>query len=332
MKKTIVGHERAERFLAHAIRSEKIFPAWIFCGPFGVGKSSLAHMFAKCLLAGRVPENDSVNIIEAEDQINRLVDMRTHPDFFVIEQSDNPVSIDDTRNLLQKIHKMPTLSRWRVVIIENASNLNKNIYNSLLKILEEPPKNTAIIMVCQNTGLIPKTLLSRSVKIDFNPLELNTVQRVLDDIGFENSQKFAKLSNGSIGYAIYLKNHNGIEIYDLLLRAFEYFNDGVNQRKNLQRIIDKYIGENFLIVKESLLKILKLYVETLTGTIDQDKYSDEVAVFGGFIGSQKINIDDEIRKTLEIISIINKTEALMLDKSAVLVYVYEKFFNFAVCN
>lgn len=306
----ILGHEKIEQELAHAIVSEKIFPTWIFCGPFGVGKASVAKKFAKCLLSGFVPSNNSLDIPE-DNGIHHLIDSRTHPDFFILEQSDESISINETRELMQKIRKTPTMSKWRVVIIENASNLNKNIYNSMLKILEEPPKNTAIIMICQNTGRIPRTLLSRACKIHFNPLKDNQVESVLKNMGINEAEELAKIANGSVGYAIYLKEHNGIEIFNALLKTFRS-----EDKKSLQYIIDNGANNNFRIIKESLLKIFHMYIEQLDGIADH-----------GFKQTNN-SVEKEVKKILEIISMINKSDVLMLDKQAVVAYAFEKFFDY----
>lgn len=318
----IFGHEKVEKFLSHSISSEKIFPTWIFCGPRGIGKSSVAINFAKCLLAGITPTGESLEI-DKDNPIHRLVDMRTHPDLFILEQSDKSISIDDTRNLMQKIRRTPTLSKWRVVIIENASDFNKNIYNSLLKILEEPPKNTVIIMICTNTGFIPKTLLSRVSKIYFNPIKTQLVQQILEKMEVENSDSLARLSNGSVGYALYLRDYNGIDIFNNLLKSFVFS----EHKKSLQILIDNNCTENFVIIKNSLQKLFQIYIETLTEVVDYDKYQDEVSVFRKIISSGIVCVDKEIKKVLEIISMINRSDSLMLDKNAVLVYAYEKFFS-----
>lgn len=305
----ILGHEKIEQELAHAIASRKIFPTWIFCGPFGVGKATVAEKFAKCLLSGSIPSNNSLDIPE-NNSIHHLINSRTHPDFFILEQSDDSISINKTRELMQKIRKMPTMSKWRVVIIENASSLNKNIYNSMLKILEEPPKNTAIIMICQNTGNIPKTLLSRACKINFDPLKDNQVEAVLKNMGVNETAELAKIANGSVGYAIYLKEHNGIEIFNTLLKVF-----CLEDKKSLQYIIDNGATNNFRIIKESLLKILHMYIEQLI----------DVADYG--FKQVSNSVEKETKKILDIIYMINKSDVLMLDKQTVVAYAFEKFFD-----
>ena len=320
----IRGHDRIEQVLATSISSGKIFPTWIFCGPFGVGKSSVAYKFAKCLLSGKLASDKSLDL-EDQDPIHNMVSMRTHPDFFVLEQTDASVSIDEIRDLMLKIRRRPTMSKWRVVIIENASGFNKNIYNSLLKILEEPPENTAIILICENTGHMPKTLLSRASQISFSPLSDDIVKHVLDDIGIENSSELAKMSGGSVGYAISLRDHDGLVIYDDLLKLCDISTVNSSRQKTMQRLIDNDLTSNFKIIKEMLLQLLSLYVRMLTDTLKVDaSCKREISAFQTLVEKNCSDIDAEVKKVLEIIFMLNKCEMLMLDKSAMLVYVFEK--------
>jgi DNA polymerase-3 subunit delta' len=312
----ILGHEKAESVLVHAIKSGRIFPTWIFHGQFGVGKSSMAYRFAKRLLSNAEITSDSLNIPE-NDPVHKLVSLRTHPDLITLEQKDS-VSIDETRNLLTKIWMKSSLSQWRVVILENASNLNKNIYNSLLKVLEEPPQVTVIILICTHLGTLPKTLLSRAAMLKFEPLEISTVTQVLQEMQIGNAENLAQLSGGSIGYALHLYQNNGIEIYDKLLQAFS---------SDSHSNILKYLVDNktdFTIAKEGILRILQIYMDLLTGI--EETNSKEREVLRPKI-ARVTNIDAEMEKLSEIVRMLCKCETMMLDKSAVLLYVFEKFFN-----
>lgn len=300
----ILGHEKIEKELVHAIVSGKIFPTWIFSGPFGVGKTSMAVKFAKCLLAGIVPQKEVLDIPE-DSRIHNLVDLRIHPDFFILEQSNESISIDDTRVLMQKIRKTPTQSQWRVVIIENASDFNKNIYNSMLKILEEPPKNTVIIMICQNTGNIPRTLLSRACHLRFNPLNDKLVERILTEKRIPDAKRLSEIANGSVGYAMFLQEHNGIEFFDLLSKIFLSGN-----KKALQYAIENDLTNNFRIIKESLLYIFRMRAEEI------------------LVEERMCSADNALKDMIEIISVLNKSDSLALDKTAFLSYAYETIFNY----
>ncbi|MDR2781868.1 MAG: hypothetical protein LBB21_05465 [Holosporaceae bacterium] len=325
MKNTrkILGHEKEESALALSLASGKVFPTWIFCGSAGIGKGSIATKFAKCLLANIVPSGNTLEIDE-ENQIHKLVDLRTHPDFFVLEQTNESVSIDDTRKLLTKVRKSPSLSKRRVILLENSSDLNKNIYNSLLKLLEEPPSDTVIIMICDHLGIIPKTLLSRAAKMHFHPLGDALVKQILDEMNVSNSSRLAQLSGGSVGYALHLSENNGVEIYENILRGFFY--DGSAYQKTLKWIIDNNLCENFDIIKFSILRVLKIYVEILGGIIDES-FSEEIKILKPIADSRKLYPDHEIKNVQEIIHMVGLCDYLILDKNAVIVDAFERFFR-----
>ncbi|MDR0631743.1 MAG: hypothetical protein LBF54_00650 [Holosporaceae bacterium] len=318
----ILGHEKKEILLARAIMNDRMFPTWIFHGPSGIGKASVAIRFAKCLFSNGVPREDTLDI-DSESPVHKLVDLRTHPDFFVLEQTNESIPIDETRKLLLKVRKSPVLSKWRVVLLENSSNLNKNVYNSLLKMLEEPPSNTVIIMMCSHIGAIPKTLLSRAAKLYFHPLEEAVVRQILDDRGIKDSARLACLSGGSVGYALHLSENNGIEIYNNILSGF--FHDGSCYPKTLKWIIDNNLSDSFEMIKTSILRILKIYADMLSGFADP-KQRDEIKILEPRVALGK-HPDREIRKIQEIISMMCMCEPLMLDKNAVVVNAFERFFK-----
>lgn len=298
----ILGHEKNELILANAIAANHVFPTWVFSGAYGIGKASMAYKFAKCLLSGHIPTDGTLNIPE-DDPTDKLVGNRTHPDLIVLEQTNETVSIDDVRILFSKLHLSPTKSKWRAVILENASAFNKNVSNSLLKILEEPPERTVIILICTTLGNLPKTLLSRAMKLHFSSLPIDTVQRFLEKRGIPNAENLAKISNGSIGLALKMHENLGLETYQYLLDGF--------QNRKVQNAL-KFIKDNeidFGIVRECFLHILHEYVHSIINREDS------------------VRCSFEIEKIQQIISLINHCEVYMLDKNAVIAASYEKFFN-----
>ena len=318
----IVGHEKKEALLVKALVQDKVFPVWIFHGIAGIGKANIAFKFAKCLLSSAKLQKNTLDI-DLNNPTHKLVDSRIHPDFFILEQASESVSIDDVRKLFLGIRKTPAMSRRRVVILENASSLSKNIYNSLLKILEEPPRQTVIIMICDHIGIIPQTLFSRAAKIYFSPLLESTIRQILDNMNVKNSKRLARLSEGSVGYALKLSERNGIEIYDNILKAFS--NDGMFYLKTLKWIIDNNLGDNFEIIKTSILRILKIYTDMLGGFVDE-KFEEEIKILKPII-VQKSNPDYEVKKIQEIILMMNMSKVLMLDQNAIILNVFERFFK-----
>ena len=316
---SLSGHKKAEAVLARAIVSGKVFPTWIFTGSFGVGKASMAYKFAKCLLSETIPTDDTLNIDE-NHPVNRLVSTHTHPDFFTLGQGGESVSIDEIRELLGKVRMTSTMSKWRVAILENADTFNKNIYNSLLKFLEEPPANTVIILLCEHTGAIPKTLLSRASKLHFNPLSEADVLQFLQDNKIDNAEELAHLADGSVGYAMYLSENSGVEIYHRILQGFA---SEADSKAALQYLIENNLKDDFKIVARSITRILKIFTDMISGT-ESEQNRRELDILRN---RQIDNPDKAIQNVIDIICMLNKCESQMLDKNAVMVYAYEKFFS-----
>ena len=312
-QRKIIGHSKQVKIIAKSINSNKIFPVWIFWGADGIGKTSIAYKFAKCLLADLDSVNENLDLPE-DNKIHNWVDNKTHPDFFVMD-STSP-SIDDARVLMEKLRKTPSLSKRRVTIIENADKLNKNIYNSLLKILEEPPRDTVFILICSNIGSLPITLLSRAIKLKFNPLSHSEVILALNLFDIENPEILASISEGSIGNALYLYENDGINLYQHLLKAFS--SDYQTSHKAVRYIIENKLCDNFGLIKQLIIRVLKEYIDTITEIKINDYFSQSIG---------KVSIDHETEKVLQIISNLNREELLMLDKNGMIAEVFETFYE-----
>ncbi len=312
-QRKIIGHRKQIELIARSINSDKVFPVWIFFGADGIGKTSVAYKFAKCLLTDLNSVNETLDIPD-DSKIHNLVDNRTHPDFFVLD-SESP-SIDEVRILMGKVRKTPSMSKRRVVIIQNADKLNKNIYNSLLKILEEPPRNTVFILICSNIGSLPITLLSRAIKLKFNPLSTSEMNLALSLFDVENAEILATISDGSIGDALYLYENNGVDLYQHLLQAFS--SDYETSHKTVKYIVENRLSDNFRLIKQLIIRVLKEYIDTITEIKINDYFSQSIG---------RVSIDHEAEKVLQIISNLNRGEALMLDKNGMIAEVFETFFE-----
>lgn len=313
-EKKIIGHKKQINLIAKSIRLDRIHPFWIFFGIDGIGKSTIAHKFAKCLLSESNEFYENLDL-PFNDKVHNLVDNKTHPDFFEI--NNLVTTIDEIRDLTNKVRKTSALSRRKVIIINHAEDLNKNICNSLLKILEEPPKNTIFILVCSGFGKLPITLLSRAIKLHFNPLNKDEVLTVLNSLKIGNAKTLVEIADGSIGDALYLHENDGINLYKNISGGFS--SDYENSNKTMKFLIENnFCSENFKLLKKLIIKVLKAYLDTII-QIDIDSN------FEKFIN--KVSIDHEVEKILKIISDMNREDILQLDKSAIISGIFETFFE-----
>ncbi len=148
----IIGQEHITQTLGKAIKAGRISHAYLFTGPRGVGKTSIARILAH--------------------EINGLpyVDDRMDIDIIEIDAASNR-RIDEIRELRDKVHIAPTSSKYKVYIIDEVHMLTKEAFNALLKTLEEPPAHVVFILATTDAHKLPETIVSRTQRYTFKPVE-----------------------------------------------------------------------------------------------------------------------------------------------------------------
>ena len=179
------GHDAQLTELIEAQASGRLHHAWIFAGPRGIGKAGVAHDFAARLLAdpataGTTPDH----FAPSESQATRLLDNGAHPDFALLErlEKDNAkgadgkalarnITIDQVRGLSRLLNGTPSISRFRVIVVDAADDLEAGGANALLKSLEEPPSDTIFLLVSHAPGRLLPTIRSRCRMLRFSALQ-----------------------------------------------------------------------------------------------------------------------------------------------------------------
>lgn len=173
---TFIGHDAAEHELARALAENRVHHAWLFHGPRGVGKATLAYRFARALLGARLGGVRPLDTVE-EDPIARRVAHGVHPDLFRLVRTvgdrgklRREIVVDDVR-ALQRFFSLHALEGGRrVVLLDCADELNRNAANALLKMLEEPPRGAVLLLICHSLGAVLPTLRSRCLRVSFQRL------------------------------------------------------------------------------------------------------------------------------------------------------------------
>ncbi|MGA1871022.1 MAG: DNA polymerase III subunit gamma/tau [bacterium] len=204
----IVGQAHITQTLKNAISASRIAHAFIFSGARGVGKTTAARILAKALNCHKGPIPDPCNCCAICEDITR----GTCPDVIEIDGASNN-SVDDIRELRNKIHFMPAKARYRVYIIDEVHMLTTAAFNALLKTLEEPPSHIIFIMATTEIHKIPITILSRCQRFDFRKISIENIVQYIEQIirheGLKKVDKEAlmligKMAEGSLRDALSL--------------------------------------------------------------------------------------------------------------------------------
>jgi DNA polymerase III subunit delta' len=224
----LLGHQAAVRALYGAANSGRLHHAWLIGGQNGIGKATLAHRFARWLLAGGVSEDLSV---EPGLPTAKRVAANTHADLLTIERRfDDKRKKMQTEIVIDTVHEVGKFLRltpgeggWRVVIVDGAEEMNRNAANALLKLLEEPPKRAILLLVSHAPGRLLPTIRSRCRSLNLSPLAGSDVESLLGiyapELDGADRSKLARLSEGSIGTALTLAAEDGVAIAGLVDEA-----------------------------------------------------------------------------------------------------------------
>lgn len=308
--KNIYGHELIRRNLAKILNDGAANGSWIFSGPSGIGKRTLACIFTAHILSGRKPASDILDFYN-DDTLDRVF-KNTHPDLLFTDSYKNDNSIDFYRDMMAKIYRKPVLSKHRVFIIDGAENLNINVSNALLKIFEEPPANTVMILVTTNADVIPVTLRSRCSILNFSRLSYDNVKNALAGSDKKTTDEVVLLANGSVGDAIKLADS---DIYDQFLDLVKSFS-----KKKLSSFILNYdLSEHWWAVKICINRYLtcllnkSLNIEIVVLPKEKEATSQHI--------SSSVQISEVLEK---IIKIISNVDNMKLDKMVFLYWFFEK--------
>ncbi len=197
----IAGHTKQKEFLSKVTESGNIAHAYIFAGPNGVGKRSLAANFAKILLC----ETGKGCSVCAQC---KSFAASVNPDFVELKQ-DEPFKIEQIRQLIYQLSLKPYQSKYKVAVIDQAESMTVEGTNALLKSLEEPKASTIIILVTSNPYRLLPTILSRAQKISFGLVpELEYEPLLPANLSSEQKQAIEIFSSGRPGIAINISKDN----------------------------------------------------------------------------------------------------------------------------
>ncbi len=237
------GHEAEIRFIEQALISGRFHHGWIFSGPRGVGKATLAYHLARVMLHRGPGELDGSGLLALSETIRsektgRLIAQFAHPDMRVLRRSYDQkkknfssfIRIDEMRASKEMLSTTASMGGYRLVLIDRAEDMNEASSNALLKMLEEPPSKTMFVLITNSPGQIPVTVRSRCQMLKFHGLDFEAFQQALNG-QFEGAevplpadidwQDLWHLADGSPRAGFELITGDGLKFYKTLVHIFE---------------------------------------------------------------------------------------------------------------
>lgn len=322
----VAGQKYIIDILKNAVKTENISHAYLFSGPRGTGKTSVAKIFAKSVNCLNTKDGEACGKCEICKAIKE-----NDIDIIEIDAASNN-GVDEIREIRSNVKLMPTVGKYKVYIIDEVHMLSAGAFNALLKTLEEPPQHIIFILATTEIQKIPLTIISRCQKFDFKKISNKDIEKKLKEIMKLEDKKLpddvvsliAKISDGGLRDAINLldqivtssnENITVDDIYNLngdiseaeLEQLFDYIinsdiaeilktiDDFYDKGKNIYSIIDRLI---LLTRNININNNVNNYFDDATKQ-KYEKYFNLSNEITNYISSKLINLSNEIRKSEE---------------------------------
>lgn len=213
----VVGQKAIVKTLSNAILNNKITHAYLFAGPRGTGKTSIAKIFAKTInceqLNGLVPCEQCISCLQISN--------KQTTDIIEIDAASNN-GVEEIREIKNKVNLVPSNGKYKVYIIDEVHMLTTAAFNAMLKTLEEPPQNVIFILATTEPHKIPLTILSRCQRYDFKRL---TNKEIVERLTFIVKQENIKVEDGVLDMIAEISNGGMRDSVGLLDQLITYCDD-----------------------------------------------------------------------------------------------------------
>lgn len=329
----VYGQQIVVQTLKNVIKNNKLTHAYLFVGPRGTGKTSIAKIFAK-----------TINCLHPEDGLSCekcdiCISNNSNENVDIIEMdaaSNN--GVDEIREIRNHITLLPTVSKYKIYIIDEVHMLTTGAFNALLKTLEEPPEHIIFILATTEPHKIPLTIMSRCQSFEFKPIPVATIKERLKyicaqeniNIDDKSLNLIAEESNGGLRDAVSMLDQlnayadGNIKYEDVLLLNGRINDDEIEKfmtemvNDDLNSIFTKIEswqeeGKNFIYICEDFIRFLrneliKFKLENnsnIVNLISENKTIEVIMILNKISNDMKISKDKKVLFDVTIINITN---------------------------
>ena len=207
----VIGQEHILRALENSIEHNKLHQAYIFSGTRGVGKTTIARVFAKCL---NCQQGEMPQLIPC-DQCSACLEIKAgrHIEFLEVDAASR-TGVDDMRELLESVQYKTANARFKIYLIDEVHMLSKSSFNALLKTLEEPPPHVIFLMATTEVEKVPKTVLSRCLQLNLKVIPETQISHHLKSLLDLENIKYDDESIGLIANSAKGSIRDGLTLLD----------------------------------------------------------------------------------------------------------------------
>ena len=329
----VYGQQIVVQTLKNVIKNNKLTHAYLFVGPRGTGKTSIAKIFAK-----------TINCLHPEDGLSCekcdiCISNNSNENVDIIEMdaaSNN--GVDEIREIRNHITLLPTVSKYKIYIIDEVHMLTTGAFNALLKTLEEPPEHIIFILATTEPHKIPLTIMSRCQSFEFKPIPVATIKERLKyicaqeniNIDDKSLNLIAEESNGGLRDAVSMLDQlnayadGNIKYEDVLLLNGRINDDEIEKfmtemvNDDLNSVFTKIEswqeeGKNFIYICEDFIRFLrneliKFKLENnsnIVNLIGENKTIEVIMILNKISNDMKISKDKKVLFDVTIINITN---------------------------